>query len=229
MDQLKAGGRAPRAVFLTHHHGDHVGAALWLKERLGLPIWAHARTADRLLPGAVDRLLVDGEVISLAGDPVMTLRVLHTPGHARGHLCLVDERSRAAIVGDMVAGLGTILIDPPEGDMRDYLAQLERLRDLPVSTLYPAHGPAIPDGPAKLDEYLLHRRVRERKVVDALAVGDGATTLQEIVATAYSDTAAALHPVAERSALAILLKLIEEKRVTCANDRYALSTPGDDT
>jgi glyoxylase-like metal-dependent hydrolase (beta-lactamase superfamily II) len=206
-------------VFLTHHHADHVGGALKVKERLKIPLWAHPRTAERLAPGAVDRLLEDGEMIELAGEPPMKLRVLHTPGHARGHLCLVDRASRAAIVGDMVAGIGTILIDPPEGDMGDYLAQLERLRDLPVSTLYPAHGPAIPDGPEKLDEYLKHRRARENLVLDAILPEVGAT-LPEIVSTAYSDTPEVMHPVAERSALAILLKLLDEKRVSREEDRY---------
>jgi glyoxylase-like metal-dependent hydrolase (beta-lactamase superfamily II) len=131
----------------------------------------------------------------------------------------VDESSHAAIVGDMVAGIGTILIDPPEGDMGDYLAQLERLRDLPVTTLYPAHGPAIPEGPGKLDEYLQHRRAREMLVLGAIPEKVGAT-LPEIVATAYSDTPAVMHPVAERSALAILLKLVREKRLSRQDDRY---------
>jgi glyoxylase-like metal-dependent hydrolase (beta-lactamase superfamily II) len=219
IEGLAAEGRRPKAVFLTHHHADHIGGALKVKERLKIPLWAHARTADRLPPGAVDRLLEDGELIELAGEPPMKWRVLHTPGHARGHLCLVDEASRAAIVGDMVAGVGTILIDPPEGDMGDYLAQLERLRDLPVSTLYPAHGPAIPEGPEKLDEYLQHRRAREKLVFDAIPAKVGAT-LREIVATAYADTPAVMHPVAERSALAILLKLVREQRVSQQDERY---------
>jgi endoribonuclease LACTB2 len=191
-----------------------------VKERLGLPLWCHARTADRL-PFAADRLLEDGELLTLEGDPTQHWRVLHTPGHARGHLCFVEERTRAAVVGDMVAGVGTIVIDPPEGDMADYLKQLARLRDLPVGTLYAAHGPPIPDGPRKLDEYLAHRRAREERILEALP-GEGAgLTLEEVVARAYADTPPFLLPVAERSALASLQKLQHEGRVQCPEDRWA--------
>ncbi len=223
IEGLEEEGRTPMAVFLTHHHADHVGGALAVKEHLGIPLWAHALTADRMPAGAVDRLFADGEVIELAGSgsgaPAMKWRVLHTPGHARGHLCLVDQASKAAVVGDMVAGIGSILIDPPEGDMRDYLDQLQRLHDLPVATLYPAHGPAIPDGPGKLVEYLAHRRAREQRVLEAIPAGRGAT-LQEIVAEAYSDTPEFMHPVAERSALAILDMLVRDGRVSHRGERY---------
>jgi glyoxylase-like metal-dependent hydrolase (beta-lactamase superfamily II) len=217
VEELAAEGRQPRAVLLTHHHVDHAGGALRVKERLGVPLWCHALTAERLEEGA-ERLLEDGEVVELAGNPVQRWRVLHTPGHARGHLCLVDERSRAAIVGDMVAGVGTIVIDPPEGDMAEYLRQLERLRDWPVTTLYPAHGPALPDGPGKLQEYLEHRAMREAQIVEAVTA-EGAT-LAEVMERAYSETPPFLYPMAERSALAVLLKLEREGRVREQAGRY---------
>jgi endoribonuclease LACTB2 len=217
VEGLVAEGLKPRALLLTHHHGDHVGGMGRVLERLGIPLWCHARTAERLdVP--VARLLEDGEVVELAGNPPQRWRVLHTPGHARGHLCLVDERTRAAVVGDMVSGVGTIVIDPPEGDMAHYLEQLARLRDWPVTTLYPSHGPAIPDGPGKLREYLHHRAMREALILEAL--GPQGATLAEVVERAYADTPPFLHPLAERSALAVLLKLAREGRVREDSGRY---------
>jgi endoribonuclease LACTB2 len=216
--QLETSGLTARAIFLTHHHLDHVGGVGPLTARLGLPVWCHARTADRLdvRPG---RVLADGEVLTLEGDPDMHWRVLHTPGHAAGHLCLLDEASRAAVVGDMVAGVGTILIDPPEGDMAEYLRQLRRLRDLPVRALYPAHGPPLPDGALALEGYLAHRAAREERVKAALI--DEPRTLEEIAQKAYADTPAVWPLVAERSTLAILEKLAAEAEARTVGGRWA--------
>ncbi len=223
VEGLVAEGARVKAVVLTHHHADHVGGVGALKERLKVPLWCHARTADRLAVPA-ERLLEDGEVLELAGSPPQRWRVLHTPGHTWGHVCLVDERTRAAVVGDMVAGVGTIVIDPPEGNMGEYLRQLARLRDWPVTTLHPAHGQAIPDGPGKLQEYLDHRAAREARIVEALH-GDG-VTLAQVVERAYAETPPFLYPVAERSALAVLLKLQEEGRVRESAGRYFASGTG---
>ena len=205
-------GLKPKAIVLTHHHGDHVGGARRLVDVLGLPVWAHERTADRS-PVPVSRLLRDGDVLEVAGPMPMKWRVLHTPGHARGHITLIDERSKAAVVGDMVAGFGTIVIDPPEGDMAEYLRQLTRLEQLPVGTIYAAHGPVIPDGPGKLQEYAAHRAWREAKVLEAIASFGKPVALAEVVPRAYDDVASFVWPIAERNTDAIVEKLIAERRV----------------
>jgi glyoxylase-like metal-dependent hydrolase (beta-lactamase superfamily II) len=152
-----AAGRPPALVLLTHHHGDHAGGAAAVAARWGVPIAAHARTAARLTAVVkVDRELAPDE-------DVHGVICVHTPGHADGHLCFAH--GDALIAGDMVAGVGWILIDPDEGDMAEYLASLERLLARPAGALLPAHGPMIADGPAKLREYLAHRRAREALVV----------------------------------------------------------------
>lgn len=195
-------------VVLTHHHGDHVGGAAALARRWGVPIAAHPETARRLAGRiGVTRAIEDGELVH-------GLRALHTPGHAAGHLCF--ERAGATIAGDLVAGLGTILIDPDDGDMAAYLASLERLLARDAGALLPAHGPVIADGAAKLREYLAHRRAREARLIDALA--DAPATIDALVAVVYADTPSPLWPLAERSLRAHLDKLVREGRAHDAGD-----------
>jgi endoribonuclease LACTB2 len=207
LDQVLA-RLSPAAVLLTHHHGDHVGGASALAVRWSVPIIAHAATARRL----ADRIAVTQ--IADDGDALYSTTAIFTPGHADGHLCFAV--GDAVIAGDMVAGVGTILIDPSEGDMAIYLASLERLLARPQMTLLPAHGPAIPDGHGKLREYLAHRRLRESRVVAALSPAP--RRLGELVADAYSDTPRALWGLAERSLLAHLVKLAREQRAVDTGD-----------
>jgi len=204
LDALAAEGRRPCAVWLTHVHPDHVGAAGAVAARYGVPVKAHRLAAGRV-PGAAVEPIREGDL--LGG----RFLVLETPGHAREHLAFLDERSGALVCGDLVSTLSTIVIDPPEGDMSEYVRQLERVRALSPRTLYPAHGPPAPDAPGRLAAYVQHRREREALVAAALAEGG---TLGELTARAYADTPAAVHPVAERSCLAILEKLRREGRAS---------------
>jgi glyoxylase-like metal-dependent hydrolase (beta-lactamase superfamily II) len=205
LDGEAAAGRRVATIALTHHHGDHVGGAAHLAARLGVPVAAHAETARRL-PGLVTRELADGEVLDAGG---VTARAVFTPGHAPGHLCF--QVGDALIAGDMVAGVGTILIDPSEGDMTEYLASLERMASLAPARLLPAHGPVITDAGGKLREYVAHRLMREGRVVAALRDSGGATP-GALVPLAYADTPQPLWPLAERSLRSHLHKLAREGR-----------------
>ncbi|HEY1548078.1 MAG TPA: MBL fold metallo-hydrolase [Kofleriaceae bacterium] len=194
----------PELILLTHHHGDHVGGAQVLADRWGVPIAAHANTQRRLAGRVkIDRVLVDGERV---GD----IECVFTPGHADGHLCFALHDF--TIAGDMVAGIGTILIDPSEGDMALYLDSLRTLLARPNTALLPAHGPVISDGAAKLREYIAHRTMREDRVVAAVA-GQADASAAELVAIAYADTPRVLWGLAERSLLAHIDKLVREGRV----------------
>lgn len=202
-------GRRPIEIWLTHHHPDHVAGAAEMQRRLGVPIAAHRATAERLAPRLkVDRELADEQRIELAGGPsgdAMTFRILHTPGHAGGHLCFFEEEQGSLICGDLVAGIGTIVVDPPEGDMTAYLASLERMAALPPRTLFPAHGPAIEDAVGKLREYVAHRLRREEKVLDAW--GQGLRSAKKMVASVYDDAPDAARMLAERQIEAHLVRL----------------------
>lgn len=202
LDQEAADGRPVAAIALTHHHGDHVGGAAHLAARLGCPIAAHPETARRVRFG-VDLALDDGATL-VAGD--VTARALFTPGHAPGHLCFVV--GDAIVAGDMIAGVGTILIDPDEGDMTAYLASLERMRAVGAATLLPSHGPVVTNADAKLREYVAHRLMREAKVAAAVRAHPG--DARALVPHAYADTPPPLWPLAERSLLAHLAKLAHD-------------------
>ncbi len=202
LDELAGEGRRPSAIWLTHVHPDHVGAVAAVASRYGVPVRAHALAAGRV-PGVTVAPVRDGDL--LGG----RFLVLATPGHAREHLAFLDEETGALLCGDLVSTLSTIVIDPAEGDMAEYVSQLDRMRALAPRTLYPAHGPPAPDAVAKLVAYLAHRREREALVVAALARGG---RLPEVTAAAYADTPAAALAVAERSCLAILEKLRCEQR-----------------
>ncbi|MBC7932078.1 MAG: MBL fold metallo-hydrolase [Rubrivivax sp.] len=210
--ELLAEGRALREIILTHHHPDHIGGVGALRGQLGedIKVAAHRLTADALGGSVrVDRLIEDGDLIELEGDPRISLRAMHTPGHTRGHLSFYDERMGALLTGDNIVGVGSVLIDPEEGSVRDYLASLERYRALPrLVALFGGHGPAMGSPLAKIDEYIAHRRKRERDIL--AAVRGGASSPAEIVERAYSDVHPKMRALAERAVLAHLLKLEED-------------------
>ena len=214
-------GRNILAIVATHHHPDHVGGAELLSRELGLPVWAHERTAA-LINIPVARHLADGNEIVLDGPRTEAWRVLHTPGHAPGHVCLFEPRSRTAIVGDMVASVGTILIPSGEGDMTLYLEQLARLAALDAFVALPAHGEPIDAPTATFERYIAHRKMREEKIFAALSAACATThggpstrdvTSDELVPLAYDDVSPAIWPIARLSIDAHLEKLEREGRI----------------
>ena len=197
----------PSRVLLTHRHRDHLGGVEQLRARFrGLRV-SKMRHRDAGLPEPIEDLR-DGEVVH--GDDV-TLLPVYTPGHASDHLCYYLAEERALFTGDVVLGGSTTVIPADDGDLLDYLASLRRLLGLDVRRIYPAHGPVIEDGPARIREYIDHRMLRERQILEALA--DHVETIPDLVKRIYVDVAPALHPVAALSVESHLKKLARENRV----------------
>ena len=221
---LPAQGRTPIAIFATHHHIDHVSGVDVLARELALPVWAHDETRTRI-DAPVARVLADGDEIVLDGPEPERWRAMHTPGHAPGHVCLYNDETRTVIVGDMVASVGTILVAPGDGDMTDYIAQLERLAGLDARVALPAHGDPIDEPSLLFRKYVAHRLMREEKVHAAVrARGEKGGTADELVPDAYADTSPTAWPWALLSLQAHLEKLVRDGRVTQRGERYAAAS-----
>ena len=208
-------GRSVQAIFLTHHHGDHVGGARDLQSRTGAPILAHPHTAAKV-QFPVDRLIDEGDVLQTDAG---CWTALLTPGHARGHLCLRSEDGDTIVAGDMLAGEGTIVLDPPEGDLAAYLSSLARLAALEPSRLLPSHGAVIEPALPMLEHYVAHRHARTRQIRLALEAC-GSARPRELVAAVYPDLPLAFHPVAGRQVLCHLLWLADQGAVGSSGDTF---------
>lgn len=202
-DEIAERGKA-KAILVTHGHPDHADGAAALRELLGVPVYARSREGV----AATDHALADDAVIAVGTRQV---RALYTPGHRFDHLCFLLEDARTLFAGDLIAGEGTVVIMPPEGDLLDYLASLRRLQTLDLRLILPAHGPFLDDPQAVLSYYIAHREERERQVLAGLAAGP--KTVDELVRGIYADVSADLHPIAAYSVLAHLYKLEREGRV----------------
>ena len=214
VDEMIAAGRKVREIILTHHHPDHVGGVNALKAHLGgnVSVAAHRETAQILNDVQVDRFVENNDVITLDGDPQLQLQAMHTPGHAPGHVCFHDARRGVLITGDNIVGFGSVLIDPADGNMRQYLDSLERMRSLPnLSVLFGGHGPAVATPYQKLDQYISHRLEREKNILEV--VEKGVTDPKEIVAQVYTDVSPKAYAMAERAVMAHLQKLREDGKV----------------
>ena len=197
-------------ILCTHTHMDHSPAARALKAATGAKIAGRSCAQDGrqdadFIP---ERVLGDGDSTAIGG---VTLRALHTPGHASNHLCYLLEGEKLLFTGDHVMQGSTVVISPPDGDMQVYLASLEKLLATDLAALAPGHGHLIETPHDEVRRLIAHRLKREQKVADALARKSPAS-IDELVPLAYDDVPERLYPVAKRSLHAHLIKLAREGR-----------------
>jgi glyoxylase-like metal-dependent hydrolase (beta-lactamase superfamily II) len=187
------------AVLVTHDHPDHAPGAIPFARLVGAPVFAFRLDGAEALSG--------GQRVRAGA---LTLTVVHTPGHTADHVAFHDPGSGALFTGDTVLGRGTSFLDPPEGNLVQYLRSLRRLLDLDPRSIYPGHGPIVLRARPMLLGYLAHREEREEQVLAALA--DGPRTIAEMVEAIYADHPSEVHPLAARTVLAHLRKLADEGR-----------------
>ncbi len=204
---VQATGGELRAIVCTHSHPDHSPAARPLQARckghppvLGLPSGPTARPDSAFTP---DRALADGEVLTLEGGGLThRLQVVHTPGHAANHLCLVLLEDGLLFSGDHILNGSTTVVAPPDGEMTAYLDSLDRLAALcttqGIAFILPAHGYVLGDAPGAISKLKAHRLAREAKVIKVMkSMPQG--TLQDWLPQAYDDVPVAIRPVALHS------------------------------
>ena len=196
----RAGPRtAIKTIVVTHTHPDHSPGVAKLQELTAArAIGFTSRDAF-----VADEEVGDGYVVD---NDAFTLRAVHTPGHASNHLCWLLEGENLLFSGDHIMAGSTVVISPPDGDMRQYLDSLRRVRDMHVADIAPAHGPLLRDPDAIISWYIAHRIEREQKVLDALSKRRRAT-IPQLVEEVYTDVDPSRYPIAQFSTWAHLRKL----------------------
>ncbi|HWT13591.1 MAG TPA: MBL fold metallo-hydrolase [Allosphingosinicella sp.] len=216
------------AIVCTHTHRDHSPASRPLAAASGAAIVGCAALAledDGPRADAAfdfdyrpDRVLEDGDGVAGEG---WALEAVATPGHTSNHLCLALAGTGLLFTGDHVMGWSTTVVSPPDGDMTQYKASLERLLGRDDLTYLPAHGPAVAKPHAHVRALVAHRRMREKQILAQLKGGEG--RIPAMVEAIYSDIDPRLHRAAGRSVLAHLVDLERRGLVAGEGEQWTLA------
>jgi glyoxylase-like metal-dependent hydrolase (beta-lactamase superfamily II) len=211
------GGARLLWILVTHTHPDHALGAPRLARQVGAEVRAPAtdKTPTAGAAGRANHALIDGQAEEGKG---FTLEAIHTPGHASDHFSFLLREESALFSGDLIMSGSTVVIAPPDGDMTAYMRSLERVQVLRIARIYPGHGDPIDAPKGVIDEYIRHRQMRERQILEALR--DGPRRIDDLVASIYAEAPRGLHRMAALSVYAHLLKLRAEGQVK-GSDRYA--------
>ncbi len=215
-------------IVVTHTHMDHSPAAPAVQAATGARIVGCAplvlsddgpRADAGFDPGyAPDQVLAEGDSIS---GPGWTLTAVATPGHTSNHLCYALAEEKALFTGDHVMGWSTTVVAPPDGDMGDYIASLQKLLDRDDDVYHPTHGEAIREPQRLVRGLITHRRQRENQILKLL--GEGHRAIPDMVGVMYAMVDRRLHPAAGRSVLAHLVDLQRRGQVAPAGDAWRLA------
>lgn len=228
-------GETVTHIFVTHRHADHSPAAHPLAERTGAKVHASMilpKPSDcdtlRLEAGddhyfTPDLNVEDGQRFS---GPGWTIEAVFTPGHTTNHMAYALVEENALFPGDHIMGWSTTIIGPPDGDMTDYFASLEKVRDRNFTTLWPTHGPPVREVRPFIQAYIDHRLEREAQIIAQMQAGK--TAIKDMVAVIYADVDKRLHPAACHSVLAHMIRLVQLGRVVsidppCVDTEYRLA------
>lgn len=213
-------GKSVSHVLVTHHHIDHSPLAAPLAAKHGCKVYGYG--TQPVAPQGGEIRLEAGDDLSFKPDveirdghrfegPDWTITAVHTPGHTSNHLCFALKEENTLFSGDHIMGWSTSVVSPPDGDMGDYLASLNRVLDMDFDIIRPTHGPAITEVRTFVQAYIDHRLAREAQIINA--IDSGLTCIGDIVASLYKDVDKRLHPAAAHSVLSHLIHMRKTGRV----------------
>lgn len=223
-------GETVTHILITHTHRDHSPLAQALKDATGAKTYAYgphgagrparsSSTGDVRLDASGDTDFVPDETVD-HGDVIegrgWRVEGVFTPGHTSNHMAFALAEERALLSGDHVMAWSTSVIAPPDGNMADYMTSLDLVQKREDQIYWPTHGPAVRKPQQFVRAFITHRRMREAAILRQL--GDGLSTIPEIVKRIYADIPPELHPAAGMSVLAHMEHLVEQGKVTTDGD-----------
>ena len=212
-----------QGILLTHHHKDHWQSVGYVQKELAVPVLAHHKSKQLVeQAGAdfiIDKTLQHGNVIDLGKDAKnrpWELEVVFTGGHSQDHIAFLDRRFNALVAGDMVAGIGTVLVE----NMGEYLKSLDLLIDKKIGIIAPGHGTMHYNGQKILQQYKEHRLQRLQLILDAFSKYGNKATIAELTELAYNDVVKEYHQVAKLQVQTYLRYLEEKKEVIQEGEKF---------